>query len=161
MPVQYSSKQKAAWLNSLPKRASNATLVIENPEGEALIVKANYKAHWTFPGGVIDPGETPLEAARRETLEEVGIAIDPADISFVSVANRRSNEAETYQFVFRANSPFTNESEIRMQPDEIEDYVFVSKDEVLSGNRHYGKVIVNWAHGVEGYLEQSFGDFML
>jgi 8-oxo-dGTP diphosphatase len=32
---------------------------------------------WVTPGGALDPGETYEEAARRELLEETGIAADP------------------------------------------------------------------------------------
>jgi 8-oxo-dGTP pyrophosphatase MutT (NUDIX family) len=31
---------------------------------------------WTLPGGAIDPGERPAEAARREALEEASIEIE-------------------------------------------------------------------------------------
>ncbi len=30
---------------------------------------------WTFPGGFVDAGETPAEAALRETAEEVGMSV--------------------------------------------------------------------------------------
>jgi 8-oxo-dGTP diphosphatase len=32
---------------------------------------------WEFPGGKIQPGETPEAAAVRECLEETGIAVEP------------------------------------------------------------------------------------
>ena len=34
---------------------------------------------WTIPQGLVDPGETPFEAALREFTEETGFAAPPAD----------------------------------------------------------------------------------
>lgn len=126
--MQEETEHKRQWLASLPQRASSATLIMTNQAGEALIVKAHYKPHWTFPGGVIDPGETPLQAACRETYEEVGIEVSPSDVSFVSIADRRSAHAETYQFVFRMNVPLSAGVRITLQENEIADHVFVSKE---------------------------------
>lgn len=146
----------AAWLKTVA-RVSSSSLILEDSDGRALIVKANYKSHWTFPGGVIDPHESPLEGAVRETREEVGLVVDPATVTFGWVANRTSELADTYQFVFRAPFPAGSEQHITLQADEIDDFAWVTKAEVEVDDRHYGKVIEHWARGASGYVEQTFG----
>jgi 8-oxo-dGTP pyrophosphatase MutT (NUDIX family) len=151
----FSNSRLAAWLKSV-SRVSSAALILEDSDGRALIVKANYKRYWTFPGGVIDLGETPLQGAVRETREEVGLTIDPATVTFAWVANRTSKLADTYQFVFRAPLPAGFEGQVKLQASEIEDFAFVTRDDVRRGDRHYGKVLQQWANDTRGYVEQSF-----
>lgn len=40
--------------------------------GRRVLLLRSYR-HWDFPKGQVEPGETPLDAARRETGEETGI----------------------------------------------------------------------------------------
>ncbi len=36
--------------------------------------------YWVTPGGGIDPGESPAQAAARELFEETGLRVDPAEL---------------------------------------------------------------------------------
>ena len=65
--MKFTDEERRAWLASLDSRFSSAAVLIENEQGELLIVKAGYKDHWSLPGGIVDAGESPLEAAVRES----------------------------------------------------------------------------------------------
>jgi 8-oxo-dGTP diphosphatase len=57
----------------------SASAAIFNEGGFVLLIKENYGRHrWNFPGGAIEPGEAPHEAAVRETREEtcLEVAVD-------------------------------------------------------------------------------------
>ena len=140
----------------MPKRVSSSAMILENSVGQALIVKANYKPYWTFPGGIIDPGETPKEGAIRETFEETGIKVAPEDVAFVAVVNRKSDITETYQFIFKTVLTPGALSEIVLQASEIDEYALVTKEQALARGKRYGKVIEHWAKGSQGYIEQRF-----
>jgi 8-oxo-dGTP diphosphatase len=42
---------------------------------------------WSVPGGSLEHGETLPQAAAREALEEIGVTIDPADLSFAHLCH--------------------------------------------------------------------------
>jgi len=54
------------------KRTVSAGGVVVNERGEILVVNQNGNS-WSLPKGHVESGETPLEAARREILEETGL----------------------------------------------------------------------------------------
>ena len=56
-----------------PNRAAGAVIFRRSERGIRLLVLRAYK-NWDFPKGRIEPGEDALAAARREVLEETGLA---------------------------------------------------------------------------------------
>ncbi|MBN3786592.1 NUDIX hydrolase [Burkholderia sp. Ac-20353] len=42
-----------------------------------LLLRSSYRPEWNFPGGGIQPGETPYAAAQREMAEEIGLSSYP------------------------------------------------------------------------------------
>jgi bis(5'-nucleosidyl)-tetraphosphatase len=56
-----------------PNRAAGAVIFRRSERGIRLLVLRAYK-NWDFPKGLIEPGEDALAAARREVLEETGLA---------------------------------------------------------------------------------------
>ncbi|MFF5563757.1 NUDIX domain-containing protein [Streptomyces sp. NPDC012623] len=72
----------AAYIASLPRILAGAAVLLRDGAGRVLIVEPNYREGWALPGGTIesDDGETPREGARRETLEEIGLDIEPGTL---------------------------------------------------------------------------------
>src|SRR5947208_17195757 len=59
------------------RRSAGAVVFRRTERGPRLLVLRAYK-NWDFPKGTIEPGESELDAATRETAEETG----PADLEF-------------------------------------------------------------------------------
>jgi len=48
-------------------------VLLTTPDGRFLVVKQTYRDGWDLPGGFIDRGENPQQAAYRELREETGL----------------------------------------------------------------------------------------
>ena len=62
-----------------PPRLSCGVLIL-NLQRELLLCHVTGQNHWDLPKGGIDIGETPLQAALRETVEETGLQLRAADL---------------------------------------------------------------------------------
>jgi len=63
----------------MPRHINVACAIIEK---DGLVLAAQRSAamslplKWEFPGGKIDPGETPTDCLKRELMEELGVCVD-------------------------------------------------------------------------------------
>ena len=60
-----------------PNHAADPIVTRDNPAGgvDILLIQRADTGEWALPGGKLDPGETPAEAASRELAEEAGVEV--------------------------------------------------------------------------------------
>jgi len=91
---------------------------------------------WEFPGGKVDPGETPKEAIVREFYEEMGITVEPGEfLTSVEFANKNGpSSLLAYRILGIEELPLrlTEHSELRWASlEEIDTLDFVDSDRLL------------------------------
>ena len=61
----------------LSTHINSACGLVRRADGRVLLIR-NLRRGWEFPGGIVEQGESPLAALRREILEESGVVAEPA-----------------------------------------------------------------------------------
>nr|WP_107473985.1 NUDIX hydrolase [Streptomyces sp. TP-A0874] len=124
----------AAYIASLPKVLAAAMTVLRDDRGSVLLVKPDYGDDdcWLLPGGTVesDQEETPRQAARRETAEEIGLTVDIGALLAVDWVTGRQRPP-MISFVYDGGVLTAPRlSGIRLQPDELTDWRLVPPEEL-------------------------------
>lgn len=98
----------------------------ENGEKKFLLIRNKRSAHWGFPKGHIEPGETKEETAKREVFEETGISIEiiPGFIKNSEYSIQGKIEKSVSIFLAR-----TCQVDYNLQEEEIEECGWYSFDD--------------------------------
>lgn len=94
--------------------------------GALLLLKSSYRTKWNFPGGGLRRGETPEAAARRELMEEIGLAANGLRPAGEVTGNWGGPRTQVHFFELRLD----RRPELRLDNREIIAARWVSPDEL-------------------------------
>lgn len=123
------------------KREFSAGGIVFNSDGQVLLTKHSQNKHWSFPKGLIDPGQTSKEAALREVREEGGIEAEIVDKIGYSKYVYTFNEEKVFKIVtyflmkYLSGDPKDHDWEVEeagwYEPDEALKQLTFSQDRKL------------------------------
>jgi 8-oxo-dGTP diphosphatase len=140
-------------------RAAAGVLFFDEQDRVMLVVPS-YKDYRDIPGGYIHHGETPTQAAVRETREELGIT-PPIGRLLVTDWAPNHEEGDKLLFIFDGGILSSKYREnIRLAPDELTAYAFhdVARARELTISRLARRIIHGHAAHHDGtirYLEHG------
>lgn len=98
-----------------------------NGEFEYLLIKHLNGQHWSFPKGHRENGETEIQTAKREILEETGLNVDIIEDVFASTLYFPKPNIIKHVVFYLAES---HTKDIYLQETEVLSYCWVTKDKV-------------------------------
>jgi 8-oxo-dGTP pyrophosphatase MutT (NUDIX family) len=161
--VRYSRADEVAWYATLATMFGAAAALFTNRAGRILLVKPNYRDHWSLPGGLLEHGEPPQAGCQREVAEELGLQITPGPLLTVDwVPPDGLRPRPIVHFVFDGGE-LDDDAPIALQYEELDEYRFVSPGELASYlppiiAARVTAALRSRAAGAPAYLPQVTGD---
>jgi 8-oxo-dGTP diphosphatase len=131
-----------------------AGVLFRDERGRVLLVKPSYKEGWDLPGGYVEPGESPKQAATREVLEELGVRCDVGGLIVVDWAPH-PNEGDKLLFIFDGGSLNLHGLELEASELERAEYFDMGDLGQVLPERILDRVTCAVSGAGNGYLEHG------
>jgi 8-oxo-dGTP pyrophosphatase MutT (NUDIX family) len=114
----------------LPRKRMAAAVLLFDGGGRLLIVKPSYRKDWLIPGGTVENDESPWTAARRETMEEIGLDIKALSLLVTDWRPTDDEYDDSLHFIFAGGTlSGAQQAAIRTDGLEIVDHRFATAEE--------------------------------
>jgi 8-oxo-dGTP diphosphatase len=108
-----------------------AGALIFDDQGRILLIRHRWRQAWEYPMGITDPGESPLDAAQRETYEEVGLKPTDFTLTAVDYFERSRTPNGSLALTFTCKVTAEQAKHIKLDAFEVTDFRWVTRTEAL------------------------------
>lgn len=121
-----------------PRKRVAADVLIRDEDHRLLLVNPNYKPDWDLPGGMAEANEPPMDAARREVQEELGLLLNVRALLCVDWVPPHGPWDDTLVFVFDGGILSATEIDtLQLTDDELSGFRFCTTHEAAELLRPY------------------------
>jgi 8-oxo-dGTP pyrophosphatase MutT (NUDIX family) len=113
-----------------PRKRVSADVLFRDDAERILLVDPRYKPDWDLPGGMAEANEPPLDAARREIAEELGLDYPGGRLLVVDWVAPHGPWDDSLVFIFDGGVlTVEQQAAIRQSDDELDAYRFQRREE--------------------------------
>jgi ADP-ribose pyrophosphatase YjhB (NUDIX family) len=128
-------------------------VIIENKNGDILLEKRADDGEWCVPGGSMNFGETFIETATREVMEETGLKIENISLFGIYSGKNCIVEYPNKDIVFGGIIVFKTKEysgKLQVNPNESQEIKFCSRENLPQNIRNTHKIWIDqWRKGQE------------
>jgi 8-oxo-dGTP diphosphatase len=116
------------WLLLYGSKWVSAGALIFDEDGRLLLIKHRWRGGWEYPVGATDGTESPLDAARREVHEEVGLSLGNYQLVGVDFFHHHTPNGNL-TFTFSATVTQAEIANLKLEAFEATEHRWVTPDE--------------------------------
>ncbi|MEV7037596.1 NUDIX hydrolase [Amycolatopsis sp. NPDC051061] len=168
-PVQPSPAAPDDYYSSRPQHLASGGVIFRDRAGRVLLVRPTYvdakyrdDEKWEIPGGGAEHGDYPLDAARREIKEELGLDITLGRLLVVDCVPARQGRRPLINFLFDGGMLTTEQEQaIKLQDGELSRWDYCDRDDYVARlddhmSRRVDACLDALRTGTTGYLHHGY-----